>query len=736
MVSCEFRTKQACMSGDPHYTTFDGTYFHYMGTCPMYVMKACDDAVDWSIIGTNSFFSYNKQVSYIKTFTFHTQGHGFTVDEALNLYMDDIRVYYPYYWPSQADPKIVATKPSTQVIIQDTVNGAVITFYQNVLCVQVRTTPFFYGDNTMCGVFGSIDDVCTNDIRASNGTTLPITDCNVQYSIPAIEFEDTWITNTTVDSCVKGAVIHNNSNCATDTAQAQCDLIRQAIDGQGPFAACEVMNNTEQLYNDCTFDICQGFSQCDALDNFAKACIAAVPWADIDNWRTDNFCPPTCPPNSHYSMKTPKCQNSCSDPNYSNSSLCQDGYEEGCICNPGYYYDSNGQLDGLPFECRLLQDCGCLDTSGNYYPPTSHWLNPNCTVETTCFDGQLVTNATACSVDGQCNNVDGIYTCQCLPGFTGNGLICTDINECLDPTVCSADVNQGICTNLPGTYNCTCIAPYSGAQCTEYTPSRHCADLQLYHGITTDGAYSISIGADYSSNFTNADLEWTLVYCDMTSQNGGWTLLSHGNITGGKNFSEYIEGFGDATTQNAWLGLENLHLMTQQSPTSLRVIVTSCPAEEIPTDDCTYPYFSVTDAAAQYAVFINSTCQGSIHPYRDSWISWDKTKLGPVFTAWDNDDRSYCSRNFHNTGWWYNHLNNYFACGYANLNGLRFACGDQDDQYNGQYLMWANSPAEDAFMYLRPREYPNYDPLHPVPTTTSAAPTVESTEDYTTSNTF
>uniref|UniRef100_A0A914PM41 Uncharacterized protein n=1 Tax=Panagrolaimus davidi TaxID=227884 RepID=A0A914PM41_9BILA len=129
--------------------------------------------------------------------------------------MDDIRVYYPYYWPSQADPKIVATKPSTQVIIQDTVTGAVITFYQYVLCVQVRTTPFFYGNNTMCGVFGSIDDVCTNDIRASNGTTLPITDCNVQYSVPAIEFEDTWITNTTVDSCVKGAVIHNNSNCVS-----------------------------------------------------------------------------------------------------------------------------------------------------------------------------------------------------------------------------------------------------------------------------------------------------------------------------------------------------------------------------------------------------------------------------------------------------------------------------------------------------------------------------------------
>ena len=305
----------------------------------------------------------------------------------------------------------------------------------------------------------------------------------------------------------------------------------------------------------------------------------------------------------------------------------------------------------------------------------------------------------------------GSSTCQCLPGYNGDGFNCTDIDECVDPSVCNVNSHRGACTNLPGTYDCTCFAPYSGPECTEYTPNRHCADLQLFHGKNESGVYSISIGANYGADYTNAQLNWTEVYCDLESAGGGWTLMAHGNITGGKTFAEYVAGFGDPSIQRVWLGLDNLHAMTESSPTSLRVIVESCPEVNVPVEDCTYDYFSVTDSTQQYSVFLNSTCQ-SIAPTnnsRDGWITWDRAQMGPKFVTFDMGDSDSCSDTYYNTGWWFDGSKRGMKCGIANLNGLHFGCGGDENDYMGAYLMWRNWPAKDAHMFLRPKGFPFYD---------------------------
>uniref|UniRef100_A0AC34GXK5 Uncharacterized protein n=1 Tax=Panagrolaimus sp. ES5 TaxID=591445 RepID=A0AC34GXK5_9BILA len=597
-TKCDIRTKRACMSGDPHYTTFDGTTFDYMGTCPYYVMTSCSNADNFSIVGTNTFTDARKIVSYISEFTLKTQGSEFRVDSGLNYYIDGIRKYYPFYWPSKDDPKIVATKPSDTVIIQDNESGAVITFAYAYLCAEVPLNDMFYGNEKMCGIWGSINDICTDDIADKNGNNFaePVS-CAVGKNLEAIHFMDFWVSDSTVNNCVEGEVVSNiSSTCDPQVAQNQCDLIRQATKGIGPFGACLALGYdiVENAFHDCAFDVCNSFPLCNALDSFALLC-NQLPFANIDNWRDISNCSYPCPPHSHYSMKTPKCQNSCADPNYSNSSSCHDGYEEGCTCDPNYFFDSNGENNGFGFACRALDDCGCVDGNGNYYPPHDHWLNVNCTVATQCSDGQLTSTPTACATDGDCENINGFPTCQCLPGYTGNGYTCTDIDECHDDSgLCNANIGHGICTNLPGTYNCTCFSPYSGSQCENYTPSRHCADLQIFHGISQNGTYSISIGADYFSQLTDADLNWTTVFCDMESNGGGWTLMSHGNGSSSKTFNEYAAGFGDPSSLNVWLGLDNIHAMTTSTPTSLRIIIEQCATAFFPDETDEFSVLYVT----------------------------------------------------------------------------------------------------------------------------------------------
>ncbi|ETN83734.1 EGF-like domain protein, partial [Necator americanus] len=119
-----------------------------------------------------------------------------------------------------------------------------------------------------------------------------------------------------------------------------------------------------------------------------------------------------------------------------------------------------------------------------------------------------------CTVSGEA------MSCVCLPGFTGNGTTCVDIDECLDPTTCNANKGYGNCTNTIGSYHCDCDLFFTQPHCQNYLPRRHCADLRHYWGITVDGVYVINppyVFAEQSA-FTNVT-----VYCDMTT---GWFVAN------------------------------------------------------------------------------------------------------------------------------------------------------------------------------------------------------------------
>lgn len=337
------------------------------------------------------------------------------------------------------------------------------------------------------------------------------------------------------------------------------------------------------------------------------------------------------------------------------------------------------------------------------------WLDSNCSTNFECANGQITSEPVNCAVKAQCTNINGNPICLCDSGYSGDGYNCSDINECLDPTLCGANVGHGLCANDPGSYHCNCLLPYEGRNCENYLPNRHCADLHVFHNINVTGVYFIQVGAKYGDEQFPGNT--TQVYCDMETDGGGWTLMSAGNQTSKKTFQEYVQGFGNPGALEVWLGLENLYEMTNDTETALRILINRCGRGNRPPiiTFCTYPQFVVSSASEQYAVFIPENCQGGNETgYYDGWVDWDPSQLGPKFVAYDNDNTNInCSANYDYTGWWYSSA----LCGDANLNGIRIPCGMFEENY--KTLTWSGQSVEDVWLYLRPTAYPNYDHVAP-----------------------
>ena len=119
-----------------------------------------------------------------------------------------------------------------------------------------------------------------------------------------------------------------------------------------------------------------------------------------------------------------------------------------------------------------------------------------------CIDvNECLVDRGGCAVDATCTNTPGSRTCVCNAGYAGNGLSCADVDECATQNGgCSADAT---CTNRLGFRTCTCTSGFSGdgltcadvnecatanggcdanATCTNTSGSRSCACNTGYEG--------------------------------------------------------------------------------------------------------------------------------------------------------------------------------------------------------------------------------------------------------------
>ncbi|XP_062616953.1 fibroleukin-like isoform X2 [Saccostrea cucullata] len=176
-----------------------------------------------------------------------------------------------------------------------------------------------------------------------------------------------------------------------------------------------------------------------------------------------------------------------------------------------------------------------------------------------------------------------------------------------------------------------------------------------------DGVYRIFVGSEVKS-----------VYCDMSTDGGGWTVIQRrqDNSTDFyRTWSEYKQGFGDPS-KNYWIGNDAIYELTKNKDQELRVELQSFDGD---TAYAEYSTFYVVDEYSKYKLTVSgfSGTAGDSMTYNN----------GYRFTTKDQDNDGYsvvnCAKANHGA-WWYNN------CVYANLNG-RYG---QSSVSGSQYLVW------------------------------------------------
>ena len=196
-----------------------------------------------------------------------------------------------------------------------------------------------------------------------------------------------------------------------------------------------------------------------------------------------------------------------------------------CACDDGVFGDG--------FDCVDSNECGDLNITDHMNVTDPLWDTHNCAADAVCENTYMSFNCTCqdgyfgdgiectdsdecedavtavvtagvtdpvwgmheCDVNAACVSLIGSYNCTCDDGFEGDGFNCTDVDECSDEThACHVDA---ACNNTIGAYECMCDEGLfgDGFNCTD---SDECGDIAIttFGGVTDPGHATHSCHAD------------------------------------------------------------------------------------------------------------------------------------------------------------------------------------------------------------------------------------------------
>ncbi|XP_078657641.1 uncharacterized protein LOC144903401 isoform X5 [Branchiostoma floridae x Branchiostoma belcheri] len=435
-------------TGDPHYITFDGRSYDFMGDCSYtMVMNKMTDETDYSIEAENQECDSGstRQLTCTRSVTVKTGSTVLKLKQGKSVLLngEDI-VRLPHRGPG------VYIETATSIFQKVTLDNGLRVLWDGVSRLYITAPPKFVGRTMgLCGTFNynQQDDFYT---KVGDIETNPIA------------FANKWKTD---DLCADRPLVPTGQETMhpcdiyqqlKTSAQQHCGQLMGSF-----FTACHQYVNPQESYDRCMFDYCGSGhaiqSMCDAMSDYSLACGAKG--VELDWRQNTEGCEVSCSGELVYDQCHPGCQTTCAS--ILEGVECEPFCVEGCACPEGTVLDYEG-------HCVPPEECGCMENGKHYLDGAS--INRGCNT-CMCSKGQWACTEMACLPDSPALCPDNQIWSNCV---VENQITCKNMHLGVTsqaPVTCHAgcqcrndtvwDEEKGACV-MP--QNCPC---YHGGQSYE-----------------------------------------------------------------------------------------------------------------------------------------------------------------------------------------------------------------------------------------------------------------------------
>uniref|UniRef100_A0A663M7D3 Mucin 2, oligomeric mucus/gel-forming n=1 Tax=Athene cunicularia TaxID=194338 RepID=A0A663M7D3_ATHCN len=354
--------------GNNHFKTFDGDIYQYPGICEYNFASDCRESYkEFSVHIQRALNSNNHpEIQYIlitiKDFTMYLRPKLAVVDGHI--------VKTPYY-----SSGVLIESDDIYTKVYAKLGLTLIWNQEDALMVELDSK----FNNHTCGLCGDYNGVPIYNEFINGRDYNSITYGNLQkISKPNAKCEDPDETQAL-------------PNCNEHRDECERLLTSSA------FADCRLRLNLEIYIQACMQDKCacngheDSFCLCSTISEYSRQCSHAG--GRPGEWRTQYFCPKSCPDTMVYRESSSPCMDTCS--HLEISSLCEEHYMDGCFCPEGTVYD-----DVTEKGCIPVSQCHCKLHGKEYSPGES--ITNEC--EDTCNSGRWTCKDLpcpgTCSVEG------------------------------------------------------------------------------------------------------------------------------------------------------------------------------------------------------------------------------------------------------------------------------------------------------------------------------------------------